>query len=43
MKQLNDMVLMINQGLMRFIMVGIAVAVTAAVFYSFLHKAANGI
>ncbi|OHX39233.1 hypothetical protein [Cytobacillus oceanisediminis] len=40
MKQLNDMTMMITQGLMRFQMVAMGAAITSAVLYSSLHKAA---
>lgn len=40
MKQLNDMQMMINQGLMRFQMVAIAALATGVMFYGGLHKAA---
>ncbi|MEK4701995.1 carbamoyl-phosphate synthase [Solibacillus sp. FSL R7-0668] len=40
MKQLNDMVMMINQGLMRFQMVAMAAAVTSVLVYGTMHKAA---
>lgn len=37
-KQLNDMVMMINQGLMRFQQVAIGSAITAAVLFYAMHK-----
>lgn len=40
MKQLRDMTMMINQGLMRFTMVAIAAAAAAALFYGALHNRA---
>lgn len=40
MKQLNEMTMMISQGLMRMQMVAMAAAITSAVLYSSLHKAA---
>lgn len=40
MKQLRDMTTMISQGLMRFQMVALIAAASAAVFYSALHKGA---
>lgn len=40
MKQLNEMTMMISQGLMRMQMVAMAAAVTSALLYSSLHKAA---
>lgn len=40
MKQLQDMTMMINQGLMRFVGVALIAAVGAAVFYKAMHKGA---
>ncbi|MBC2392202.1 hypothetical protein [Listeria booriae] len=40
MKQLQDMTMMIGQGIMRVTMVALAATVTAAKFYSTLHKGA---
>ena len=40
MKQLNDMTMMITQGLMRFTMVALIAAAGAAIFYSAMHKMA---
>jgi len=40
MKQLNEMTMMISQGLMRMQMVAMAAAITSALLYSSLHKAA---
>ncbi|MBY0157268.1 phage tail protein [Cytobacillus oceanisediminis] len=40
MKQLNDMTMMITQGLMRMNAVALGAAVTSALLYSSLHKAA---
>lgn len=40
MKQLNEMTMMISQGIMRMQMVMMAAAITSAVLYSSLHKAA---
>jgi hypothetical protein len=40
-KQLLDMQMMINQGLMRFQMVALSAAVTGALLYSSLHEAAK--
>ncbi|MBH0176260.1 hypothetical protein IHV09_22135 [Fictibacillus sp. 23RED33] len=43
MKELNDMVMMINAGLMRFHMVALTAAVGSAIFYGSLHKAASSV
>ncbi|WP_426353658.1 phage tail protein [Exiguobacterium sp. R-39] len=40
MKQLNEMTMMISQGLMRMQMVAMAAAITSALLYSTLHQAA---
>lgn len=40
MKQLNEMTMMISQGLMRMQMVAMAATITSALLYSSLHKAA---
>lgn len=40
MKQLNDMTMMISQGLMRFTMIAMIAAVAAGVFYGAMHKGA---
>ncbi|HHB1876719.1 TPA: tail length tape measure protein [Bacillus cereus] len=42
MKDLKNMTMMINQGLMRFQMVALGAAVTAGLFYAALFKAAKG-
>ncbi|MED1302916.1 tail length tape measure protein [Bacillus pacificus] len=42
MKDLQNMTMMITQGLMRFQMVALAAAVTAGLFYAALFKAAKG-
>jgi phage-related protein len=43
MKELNDMTILINRGLMRYQMVAMAAAVGSAVFYGALHKAASSV
>lgn len=40
MKQLNDMTMMIQQGMMRFTMVGVIALAGAAIFYNGMHKMA---
>ena len=42
MKELNDMTMMINQGLMRFQVVALAAAVASGILYTALFKAAKG-
>jgi phage-related protein len=43
MKELNDMTIMINRGLMRYQMVAMGAAIGSAVFYGALHKAASSV
>lgn len=43
MKELNDMTIMINRGLMRYTSVALAAAVGSAIFYGALHKAAGSV
>jgi phage-related protein len=43
MKQLNDMTMTINRGLMRFTSVAVVASVGAAIFYGALHKGAKSV